>query len=109
MAALFLPLLTLVLTHTRESINSKNAQEAPDILTDPEYRDIKRVARSRHMPVTDWVRQALAAASREDPAGSIARKLEAVHTAVRHEFPAGDIDHMLAEIGGGYTGIKRGS
>ncbi len=77
------------------------------ILQDPEYRDIQRVARSRHMSLAEWVRQALEAARREEPAGSIGQKLGAVRAAVQHEFPAADIDRMLSEIEAGYTGGKR--
>jgi len=77
------------------------------ILQDPEYREIQRVARSRHMSLAEWVRQALQAARREEPAGSIGPKLEAVRAAARHEFPAGDIDQMLAEIEAGYTSDRR--
>jgi hypothetical protein len=72
------------------------------ILKDPEYREIQRVARSRRMSLAEWVRQALEAARREEPAGSLTRKLEAIRAAVQHEYPAGDLDHMLAEIEAGY-------
>ena len=72
------------------------------ILKDPEYREIQRVARSRHMSLAEWVRQALEAARREEPAGSLTRKLEAIRRAAQHEYPAGDLDHMLAEIEAGY-------
>ena len=77
------------------------------ILKDPEYREIQRVARSRHMSLAEWVRQALEAARREEPAGSLIRKLEAIRMAVQHEYPAGDLDHMLAEIEAGYLSGPR--
>ncbi|MBZ5679661.1 MAG: antitoxin [Acidobacteriia bacterium] len=73
------------------------------ILQDPEYREIQRVARSRRMSIAEWVRQALALARRREPLGDIEKKLEAIRTAARHEFPAGDIDSMLAEIERGYS------
>ena len=76
------------------------------ILQDPEYREIQRVARSRHMSLAEWVRQALEAARRKEPEGSITRKIEAIHTSARHEFPSGDIDTMLAEIEAGYLGTR---
>ena len=72
------------------------------ILKDPEYREIQRVARSRHMSVAEWVRQALDSARREEPLGSMDKKLEAVRRAVRYEYPAGDIESMLDEIEMGY-------
>ncbi len=72
------------------------------ILQDAEYREIQRAARSRHMSLAEWVRQALEGARREEPLGSSSQKLEAVHRAAQHEFPTGDIDQMLAEIEAGY-------
>ncbi len=78
------------------------------ILQDPEYRDIQRVARSRHMSIAEWVRQALALARRREPVGSIDRKLDAIRAAARYEFPVSDIDDMLAEIEQGYgTGVHQ--
>ena len=77
------------------------------ILKDPEYREIQRVARSRRMSLAEWVRQALEAARREEPAGSLTRKLEAIRAAVQHEYPAGDLDTMLADIEAGYLSGPR--
>ena len=77
------------------------------ILQDPEYRDIQRVARSRHMSIAEWVRQALQSARREEPLGGTSRKLQAVRNAIQHEFPTGDIDRMLAEIESGYSKSRR--
>ena len=74
------------------------------ILQDPEYREIQKVARSRHMSIAEWVRQALQSARRQEPAGSISKKLEGIRIAAQHEYPAGDIDQMLAEIESGYLG-----
>lgn len=74
------------------------------ILQDPEYRDIQRAARARHMSLAEWVRQALQSARRKEPEGNITRKIEAIHAAAQHEFPSGDIDAMLAEIETGYLG-----
>jgi hypothetical protein len=76
------------------------------ILQDPEYREIQRVARSRHMSLAEWVRQALEAARRKEPTGSITRKIEAIHLSAQHEYPSGDIDKMLAEIEAGYLGTR---
>ena len=77
------------------------------ILTDPEYREIQRVARSRHMSLAEWVRQALESARRQEPTGSMGKKLESIRMAAQHEFPAGDIEHMLAEIERGYGAAVR--
>jgi hypothetical protein len=72
------------------------------IFQDPEYRDIQRAARARHMSIAEWVRQALAVARRGEPLGTVGKKLEAVHKAAQHSYPAGDIDRMLTEIETGY-------
>jgi hypothetical protein len=72
------------------------------ILQDPEYREIRRAARSRHMSIAEWVRQALELARRREPSSEIGKKLDAIRAAARHNFPSGDIDTMLAEIEGGY-------
>ena len=72
------------------------------ILKDPEYREIQRVARSRHMSIAEWVRQALELARRREPLGSIGKKLETIRTATQHNYPVADIDGMLAEIEAGY-------
>jgi len=72
------------------------------ILKDPEYREIQRVARSRHMSIAEWVRQALDLARRREPLGSTGKKLETIRTATQHNYPVADIDGMLAEIEAGY-------
>ena len=74
------------------------------ILKDPEYREIQRVARSRHMSLAEWVRQALELARRREPSGTVAKKLEAIRAAARHSYPTADIDRMLGEIEAGYIG-----
>ena len=73
------------------------------ILQDPEYREIQRAARSRHMTIAEWVRLALDLARRREPSGSMAKKLETVRRAAQCQYPAGDIDSMLSEIEAGYT------
>ena len=73
------------------------------ILQDPEYREIQRVARSRHMSIAEWVRQALAHARRQEPLGDVEKKLAAIRAAARHESPTSDMATMLAEIERGYS------
>ena len=72
------------------------------IIQDPEYREIQRAARTQHMSVAAWVRQALAFARRRDPGGDPGKKLDAVRAAARHAYPTADIEDMLAEIETGY-------
>ena len=77
------------------------------LLKDPDYREIQRVARSRHMSVAEWVRQALESARRQEPVGSIGKKLDAIGIAVRHEYPSGEVEEILAEIEAGYGAAMR--
>ena len=72
------------------------------ILQDPEYREIQRVARARHMSLAEWVRQALQLACRREPVGDMGKKLDAIRAGARHAYPTADIDAMLAEIELGY-------
>ena len=72
------------------------------ILKDPEYREIKRAARSRQMSMAEWARQGLAEAHRRQPVGRVGKKLEFIRVAARLDYPTGDINRMLAEIEMGY-------
>jgi len=74
------------------------------IVDDAEFREFQKVARARRMTLSEWVRQALRAARREQPAADSGRKLAAVRSAARHAFPTADIDAMLGEIEQGYLG-----
>ncbi|MFZ0818040.1 MAG: hypothetical protein WAM78_21115 [Candidatus Sulfotelmatobacter sp.] len=73
------------------------------ILEDPDYREIQRMARVRHMSLAEWVRQALERARRHEPLGTVEKKLEAIRSAARHQSPTTDIDTMLDEIERGYS------
>lgn len=77
------------------------------ILQDPEYREIQRIARARHMTIAEWVRQALAAARRYEPLGDAGKKLDVIREAARHEYPTADIEEMLGQIERGYQDGKR--
>ena len=72
------------------------------ILRDEEMRDVRRAAKGKRMTVSEWVRQALRSARRREPGTDAGKKLDAVRAAARHDFPAGDIEQMLAEIERGY-------
>ncbi|HYM75265.1 MAG TPA: antitoxin [Candidatus Dormibacteraeota bacterium] len=73
------------------------------ILQEPEYREIQRVARSRHMSIAEWVRQALAHARRSEPLGDVDKKLRAIRAAAaQNAGSAVDIGTMLSEIEQGY-------
>ena len=69
------------------------------IVQDAEYRDIQSAARLRRMPITEWMRQTLLQACRNELSReSVAAKLEVIRTAACMDFPTADIDQMLREI-----------
>jgi hypothetical protein len=73
------------------------------ILQDPEYKEIQRIARARHMTLAEWVRQTLSRARRHEPVGDVDKKIQSIRAAAKHESPTTDIDTMLAEIERGYS------
>ena len=56
-------------------------EELQVILQDPDYREVQRMARSRHMSLSGWVRQALDEARRREPLGACSKKLEVIRAA----------------------------
>ncbi len=72
------------------------------ILKDPEYREIQRAARLRHMSLAEWVRQALQLARRAEPGSGVEKKLRVIREAARLDYPTGDMVRILAEIEAGY-------
>jgi len=77
------------------------------ILKDPEYREIP--ARCALAPYEPCGMGPPGAGSRTPGrAGRQShRKLEAIRMAVQHEYPAGDLDTMLAEVEAGYLSGPR--
>ncbi len=73
------------------------------LLDESELREIQRAARAQKMKVSVWVRQALRAARAQAPTGDASRKLGVVRAAVRHSYPTGDIEQMIAELEHGYS------
>ncbi len=78
------------------------------LLDEPELREIQRVARAQGMTLAEWVRQALRQARQREPLGRAEKKLDILKTAVRHDFPSGNIATMLAEIEQGCGHAERG-
>ncbi|HXJ91799.1 MAG TPA: antitoxin [Terriglobia bacterium] len=73
------------------------------ILKDAEYREFQRIARSRHMSLAAWVREALDAARHRETVGDVETKLAAVRAAAQLSVaPSPEIDVMLEEIERGY-------
>jgi hypothetical protein len=64
--------------------------------------EIHQAADRAGLTMSEWVRNALRQARRSRPGGDLARKLDAVRTAVTHEYPTADIGAMLREIERGY-------
>jgi hypothetical protein len=78
------------------------------LLDDAELREIRRTAHAQRMTVAEWVRRALRAARRREPAGDLGTKIAVVRGAARHAFPSGDIEQILAETERGYVAESSG-
>jgi hypothetical protein len=74
------------------------------VLGEDEYREIQKLARRHRMTVSEWVRQSLRRARRDEPVVDAGRKLDVVRSAAGHEYPVADIEQMLEEIERGYLG-----
>ena len=72
------------------------------LLDEQEMLEIRSLAGRQRMSVSEWVRQTLRTARLQKPAGDADRKLRAVRSAARHEFPTADMDQMNLEIESGY-------
>jgi ribbon-helix-helix CopG family protein len=72
------------------------------ILDDAEAREIHRLARRQRMSLSEWVRQALRNARRQEPQTDQTKKIQVIRGAVRHSYPTADIGQMLSEIEQGY-------
>lgn len=73
------------------------------IVAAEELAEIRGAAARQGMTVSEWVRQAVRAAQRNDSAISPARKFEVIRRAVDHTYPVADVDRMLEEIEHGYS------
>lgn len=76
------------------------------LFDDPEWREIQKAARAERMTVAEWVRRSLRAARRTVSTADVDRKIEAIRTAARHEFPTADVDQMNDEILRGYLSVR---
>jgi hypothetical protein len=72
------------------------------LFDDNEMRAVRDAARRRGVSVSAWVRDVLREARAGDAGGDVERKLDAVRSAVEHEFPTADVEELLAQIERGY-------
>jgi hypothetical protein len=73
-------------------------------MDEKEIKALRKAAEKRGITLSEWVRQALRDASRRYPDGNVSKKLAAIRAAVKHSFPAPEIERMLDEIEVGYRG-----
>ena len=73
------------------------------LFDEDELAQLQRTARRNRMTASEWVRQVVRQAQRNEPRGDPKKKLAAVRRAAEFAFPTGDIDQMLAEIERGYV------
>ncbi|MEZ5487307.1 MAG: hypothetical protein R3E75_06630 [Steroidobacteraceae bacterium] len=72
------------------------------LLEDADYAALQQAAAARGVTVAEWVRRALLAARRQEAAGNVDRKLDAIRAAVRHTGPVGQIERIGTEVERGY-------
>lgn len=72
------------------------------VLNEAELNEYRRLAARDGLTLSEWVRQKLRRAGRDEAPGNIERKLATIRAAARHNFPTADIDQMLREIESGY-------
>ena len=85
-------------THHEYDILMYMSERLQVLLDESEFAEIRRVARRHRMTVAEWVRQALRAARRDEPASEPRRKLAAVREASLGAYPTADMPQMLTEI-----------
>ena len=72
------------------------------VMDEAEVGAYRRLAERDGLTLSEWVRQKLRRAERNEASGSLDRKLAAIRAAARHGFPTADIDQMLREVESGY-------
>lgn len=73
------------------------------IMQDSEFEELRRTADRHGTTVSDWVRQALRGAGKQQASGDVEQRLAAVRASMRHSYPSGDIEDILQEIERGYS------
>jgi hypothetical protein len=72
------------------------------VVDDAELRRFQRVAARNGVTLAEWARQVLRRAEQASAVGDLDRQLTAIRLAAAHDFPAPEIDQMLAEVEQGY-------
>ena len=71
------------------------------VISVDELAELRAVARRHGMTVSEWVRQAIRTAARNESTGDARRKLDAIRLAVDHAFPhafpTGPIEELLEQ------------
>lgn len=74
------------------------------LLDDEEMGEVRELAKASRLSVAEWVRQSLRQARQEQPLYDNRTKIQVVREAVRHRYPAGEIEDLLGEIARGTAG-----
>ena len=79
------------------------------VIDEAEIGKYRRLAGRHGLTLSEWVRQGLRRAARDEPSADLDRKLATIRAAARHDLPTADIDRMLREIESGYgAGLTAG-
>jgi hypothetical protein len=72
------------------------------VMDEAEYAEIETAAAREGETVSQWVRQTLRQAWREQPDAKVARKLALLRATRTMDGPTGDIEQLLEETARGY-------
>ncbi|MEP6961117.1 MAG: antitoxin [Acidobacteriota bacterium] len=72
------------------------------LLTDAEMAEIQQFAKREQIPVGEWVRRTLRQAREQKSTKDPELKRQAIREAMKHSYPAPDIEQMNREIEAGY-------
>ena len=71
------------------------------VMDEAEARELRRLAESEGLTLSEWVRRVLRRAAARRAAPSVERRLAALGRALECGHPTGDIDQLLSEIESG--------
>ncbi len=71
------------------------------VVDEAELARFRAAADQAGMTLSEWARHALRLAERDTATRGSQQEIDAIHAASGYEFPAPDVDKMIAEIDGG--------
>ena len=72
------------------------------LLDEEELKEVKMLALLEKITVSAWVRRAIQHEKKERPGTAARKKLQAIESFSKYDFPTGDYKDIAAEIDAGY-------